>query len=81
MLRTSRLLKSRMMGNPLVRFCEGRGGNLREVPRLLDTSVKPVDHPAFLCVLCVLSASDLNGEEFTAEAQRVAENAERTTAR
>lgn len=30
------MLKSRMMGNPLVRFCEGRGGNLLGAPRLLD---------------------------------------------
>ena len=27
-----------MLGNPLVRFCEGRGGNLMEAPRLLDQS-------------------------------------------
>ena len=29
-------LKSRMLGNPLVRFWEGQGGNLAEVPCLLD---------------------------------------------
>ena len=31
-----RMLKSRMLGNPLVRFCEGRGGNYFGAPRLLD---------------------------------------------
>ena len=30
------MLKSRMLGNPLVRFWEGQGGNLAEVPCLLD---------------------------------------------
>ena len=29
-------MKSRMLGNPLVRFCEGWGGNREEVPHLLD---------------------------------------------
>jgi hypothetical protein len=31
-------MKSRMLGNPLVRFCEGWGGNREEVPHLLDRS-------------------------------------------
>ena len=29
-----------MLGNPLVRFWEGQGGNLKEVPCLLDPSRK-----------------------------------------
>lgn len=28
-----------MLGNPLVRFCEGWGGNPREAPYLLDHGV------------------------------------------
>jgi uncharacterized protein (TIGR03435 family) len=32
------MLKSRMLGKPLVRFREGQGGNLREAPCLLDTA-------------------------------------------
>ena len=35
------MLKSRMLGNPLVRFCEGWGGNLTEAPHLLDQGVSP----------------------------------------
>jgi hypothetical protein len=31
-------MKSRMLGKPLVRFCEGWGGNLWGVPHLLDRS-------------------------------------------
>jgi len=30
-----------MLGNPLVRFCEGWGGNLPGVPHLLDPGVSP----------------------------------------
>jgi hypothetical protein len=33
-------MKSRMLGNPLVRFCEGWGRNLQEAPHLLDRSIK-----------------------------------------
>ena len=30
-----------MLGNPLVRFCEGWGGNLTGVPHLLDPGASP----------------------------------------
>jgi hypothetical protein len=40
------MLKSRMLGNPLVRFWEGQGGNLAGAPCLLDTKEILRSHPS-----------------------------------